>query len=382
MHSLLYISVSLVNSFLALKLLKSFRKYRQKKIPSNNILNLDELPSVSVLIPARNEQDAMKECLERVLSSNYPKMEIIVLDDNSVDNTSEEVKLYAHSGVRFVRGEEPPKGWLGRNYAYERLSDESSGDYLLFLSVDTKISRDTIMEMVSELKRSDSVMLSILPSRNDNYRASVLFSTLRYFLELIMSSRYHSPSSSSAWLINRRVLVDELGGLSKFRQAIMPEAEMANDLNNRTSELLDSPNHRYRFVIDEGKFGVNFEKRWSSQIQTEQRNFTLKIFKNAPMIFIVLPVLLVHLLPFTAVIYKIVCFQFDEIFFAYLVQTLLSMVIYGSYTSVVWSRGFWLGMILYPIIVFQELCIFMYSIYRRFFGKVIWRGREINFRKF
>ena len=70
MHSLLYISVSLVNSFLALKLLKSFRKYRQKKIPSNNILNLDELPSVSVLIPARNEQNAMKECLERVLSRN------------------------------------------------------------------------------------------------------------------------------------------------------------------------------------------------------------------------------------------------------------------------------------------------------------------------
>ena len=170
MLSLLYILVSLANSFLAYRLLRSFLKYRQKTISKNNF-KLDEMPSVSVLIPARNEQTAMTECLERVLSSSYPKMEIIVLDDNSVDNTSDRVKAFALSGVRFFRGEEPPEGWLGRNYAYERLSSEASGDYLLFLSVDTKISRDTINLITSFILNNKAKMLSILPSRNDNYRA-------------------------------------------------------------------------------------------------------------------------------------------------------------------------------------------------------------------
>lgn len=381
MLSLLYILVSLANSFLAYRLLRSFLKYRQKTISKNNF-KLDEMPSVSVLIPARNEQTAMTECLERVLSSSYPKMEIIVLDDNSVDNTSDRVKAFAHSGVRFIRGEEPPEGWLGRNYAYERLSSEASGDYLLFLSVDTKISRNTINLMASFILNNKAKMLSILPSRNDNYRASVLFSTLRYYLELILGRHSNPPSSSGAWMIERETLIDQLNGFTKYRQAIMPESEIAKTLNIEDGELFEVENPHYRFVIDEGKFGVNFEKKWSSQIQTEQRNFALRIFKNPSIILLILPFLTLHFLPFAIVTAKTVMNQFDTIFALYLLQVIFSVLIYGCYTSLVWSRGAWLGALLYPVIILQEICIFIYGIYRRFFGRMVWRGREIDFRKF
>src|SRR5690606_10627587 len=60
-----------------------------------------ELPTVSVCIPARNETNALEDCLRSMLANDYPKLEILVLDDCSQDRTAEVIKSFAHAGVRF-----------------------------------------------------------------------------------------------------------------------------------------------------------------------------------------------------------------------------------------------------------------------------------------
>jgi hypothetical protein len=68
-----------------------------------------ELPSVSVLIPARDETDALQVCLQSLIANDYPKLEIIVLDDCSINRrTPEIIRSFAHDGVRFVPGNIPP----------------------------------------------------------------------------------------------------------------------------------------------------------------------------------------------------------------------------------------------------------------------------------
>ncbi len=80
-----------------------------------------DLPTVSVLIPARNETVNLEECLSSLLLSDYPKLEIIVLDDCSVSkHTSDIIKNYAHAGVRFLAGNVPSNDWLAKNYAYQQ----------------------------------------------------------------------------------------------------------------------------------------------------------------------------------------------------------------------------------------------------------------------
>lgn len=351
--------------------------------PTNLALETDKSPSVSVLIPARNEQSAMRESLELVLANNYPRMEILVLDDNSVDNTSDEIRQFVHKGVRFVRGEEPPEGWLGRNYAYERLANESTGDYLLFLSVDTKISPNTIDRLVYFMQSQKADMVSVLPTRADNYRWSVLLSTLRYFLELVRAKHVRPPAASAAWMIRRDVLVDELGGLKKYRQAIAPESKIARTLNVEDGhDLFEVVLPRYRFVIDEQIFGVNFEKRWSSQVQTQQRNYALEIFRSPMVILIGFIIFLVNIAPFGVIGMKLIIGQFDLVSLVFAIQLAISTLTYAAYASLVWTRGALLSIVLYPIIIMQEFLIFLTSIHRRFFGKLVWRGREIRFRDF
>src|SRR5690606_8106890 len=102
----------------AVRLRQALRRFSSKTTMTKATI-IDDMPSVSVCIPARNEAHAMTDCLEHVLRSNYPKIEVIVLDDLSGDKTSSLIKAFAHDGVRFVEGEPLPDGWLGKNHALE-----------------------------------------------------------------------------------------------------------------------------------------------------------------------------------------------------------------------------------------------------------------------
>src|SRR6202042_3117366 len=72
-----------------------------------------ELPTLTVAIPARNETDDLEACLRSLVSCNYPKLEILVLDDCSQErHTPEIIRSFAHDGVQFIAGEVPEARWL------------------------------------------------------------------------------------------------------------------------------------------------------------------------------------------------------------------------------------------------------------------------------
>ena len=109
------LSASAVAIYQLFKASRLFITHTRPKVEST------ALPSVTVCIPARNEDHALTDCLHKVLASDYEKLEIIVVDDNSVDNTSVLIKSFAHAGVRFVAGSELPEGWLGKNHSLQML---------------------------------------------------------------------------------------------------------------------------------------------------------------------------------------------------------------------------------------------------------------------
>ena len=97
-------------------------------------------PRVSVLIPARNEEANIKNCITSLIQQDYPDLEILVLDDQSTDNTwshLEQMKKL-HSSIRALKGDHPPPpGWNGKSYACHRLAEQATGDWLLFTDADT-----------------------------------------------------------------------------------------------------------------------------------------------------------------------------------------------------------------------------------------------------
>lgn len=98
-----------------------------------------DLPLISVLIPARNEEEDIVPCLESLRQQDYPNYEILVLDDNSTDRTAERVAEVAAADprIRLLRGQPLPQGWAGKPYACHQLAAEAKGSWLLFTDADT-----------------------------------------------------------------------------------------------------------------------------------------------------------------------------------------------------------------------------------------------------
>lgn len=329
---------------------------------------LEELPSVSICVPARNEKHAMTQCLERLLASTYPKIEIIVHDDESGDETSVLIKSFAHEGVRFVEGKPLPEGWLGKNNALNSLLDESSGTYVLFMDVDTLVEPDTIGQLVSYAQGEQAAMVSVLPARFDGYRASVIFGTLRYFWELVKHTKKNPAASSSAWMINRRRFMKDYQDFTKFKNRIQPESDIA-----KAYSLSDE----YRFLISTKLLGLGYEKHWRSQIDTSIRlmyplyGFTLTRAAGTSIFLLLLNIPLFSLLTGIAI------YDLQLIIISMTVH-LFAIIFFALYLYRVRSRGWLLGSIVWPYLVAQELVVYIMSIIAYRTNSVTWKGRPVE----
>ena len=87
---------------------------------------------VSVLIPARNEETKIGLSLAALVLQRYTPMEILVLDDDSGDNTLEIIRSFEQRDhrIRVIQGKELPDGWIGKNWACHQLFNEAKGDYI------------------------------------------------------------------------------------------------------------------------------------------------------------------------------------------------------------------------------------------------------------
>lgn len=135
------------------------QKIKKSLTPSNE--------HISVLIPARNEEQNIHLLLSDLQNNNHNNLEIIVFDDQSTDNTANIVKEFAREDkrIKLIHSDGLPSGWLGKNHACYQLAQHAKGSYYLFLDADVRIHGDIIQDAVSDLKRYKLGLLSIFPTQ-------------------------------------------------------------------------------------------------------------------------------------------------------------------------------------------------------------------------
>lgn len=331
---------------------------------------LDELPTVSVCIPVRNEDRAMTECLQSVLSSNYPKLEVIVLDDQSRDDTPALIRSFAQDGVRFVEGGSLPSGWVGKNHALEMLMQEASGEYILYLDIGTRLSPDSIEQLVAYARQENAAMLSVLPRRVGERTVDVAFSTLRYFWE-VMFHRGESPATASAaWMIDREVLSGELSGFSGVKERIQPESHFSSKL------MRDG---RYRFLLGTDELGITNGKSIKGQRATSIRLLFPLLGAKASHSIIAILDLLIMAGPLWVILSGFVM-GFG------LMQALAGLVwlaagfTYFSFSALVWRQHAWLAFVVWPLVLIQEAILIALSTLGYIRGAIMWKGRTVKAR--
>lgn len=220
--------------FIVLWNLWVFRKRKYKSIPEN------DLPSVSVLIPARNEERNIQKCVESLLSQDYKNFEVIVLNDNSEDSTLEilnEIKN-KYSNLRVINGKPLERGWTGKNYACHQLYQESKNEYLLFTDADTVHYENSILNSVTRAINRKADLYSLIPEMTlKGFAERIIMPGIHYtsftLLPYYLAETLKSPAFAMGvgpFMLFKREVYKEIGGHELFKSDIVEDVRLAKNV--------------------------------------------------------------------------------------------------------------------------------------------------------
>jgi len=122
-------------------------------------------PSVTIVIPAKDEAAALASCLDRVLAQTYPDLSVIVVDDRSEDDTATIAQAIAQTDprVRVLKIADRPTNWVGKSYALWQGSRLTTSQWLLFIDVDCELEPEAVKTAVAEATQRNVQMLTLWP---------------------------------------------------------------------------------------------------------------------------------------------------------------------------------------------------------------------------
>ena len=159
---------------------------RSLKTPRSDSKIPEPAPLVSVLIPARDEEANIRACLESLQKQDYPNFEVLVLDDNSVDNTAGIVARMAAEDKRIelVTGEPLPEDWAGKPFACYQLARKARGSWLLFVDADTTHAPHMLRSVLALALKLKTSMLSGFPRQLASSLPQKVVIPVMYFIIL------------------------------------------------------------------------------------------------------------------------------------------------------------------------------------------------------
>lgn len=196
--------------------LSADREFRAMARPAN----LDDFPLVTIVVPARNEEHNIGSCLESLLALDYPRFEILVVDDHSTDRTAEIVRetiggRALTKDMRLILCDDDPGGreaaWIcGKSHALWRGAQEAKGAWILFVDADTRQKPDTLWRALALARRHDLGALSltgvsVIPGIWGEVLEAVVYPAI--FLA-ISWRRVNDPDDPAAWMNGQFVLYE------------------------------------------------------------------------------------------------------------------------------------------------------------------------------
>lgn len=186
------------------------REFRIPRVPAQSA-GLPKDPSkVSIIVPARNEAAHIEACVRSLLAQDYPRFEVIVVDDGSDDGTG---AILARLGkdeprLRVIRGTALPPGWMGKVHAIDQAYRVSAGDWLLFTDADTRHAPQLLSGVMGLLEHSEaSFATAIGRQRHPDWGVYLANLGVFTYISLVTDRRRFRDPRSPQSLVNGQYLI-------------------------------------------------------------------------------------------------------------------------------------------------------------------------------
>jgi chlorobactene glucosyltransferase len=214
-------------------------------------------PHVTILVPAKDEGERIRVCLESVLKQDYPNFSVIAVDDRSTDETGREMDALAaqHPNMRVVHVTDLPRNWLGKCHALwsgTKLANGLDGkpsEWLLFVDSDVTIAPNALSSALSISHARNYDMLTVLTALEcysfwERLVLPVAAAAWSIIYTISMTNNDNRPDVAAAngqFILMRRSVYDSIGGHEAVRTDICEDVELAR--------LLKSKKHSVRFFM-------------------------------------------------------------------------------------------------------------------------------------
>jgi glycosyltransferase involved in cell wall biosynthesis len=208
-----------------------------------------EHPQVSVIIPARNEEACLADCLQSLASQTGASFEMIVVDDHSTDRTREIAESFP--GVRVVAAAPLPAGWTGKNNAVTTGASEAHGHWLLFTDADTVHLPGSLVRALKEAEQNRAELLSYSPEQIavtfwEMATLPVIFAELakRYSPSKVSDPSNPIAAANGQYILIRRDTYDAVGGHAAIAGNILEDVALARAVKTSGRKI------RFRYAAD------------------------------------------------------------------------------------------------------------------------------------
>jgi len=198
-------------------------------------------PRVSIIVPARNEQDSIEQALRSLLALDYDNYEVIAVNDRSTDRTGAIMENVATGStkLRVIHHQELPTGWLGKPHAMWTAASQASGEWLLFTDADVMFKPESVRRALAyaEAEPADHVVLfpRMIMKRPGEYMMIAFFQTMFMFGH--RPWKVADPSTDDhmgvgAFNLVRRRVYDAVGTYEALRMEVLDDMKLGKVVKN------------------------------------------------------------------------------------------------------------------------------------------------------
>ncbi len=218
--------------FTAVTVFNAIYLRRSRKIsPENNG------PLVSVILPARNEENNIGPCLDCLLEQSYLNLEIFVVDDNSEDGTRAIAARYAsdYPRVNLIKGKLVPRGWNGKQFTCHQAVEKTRGELLFMTDADVRHGPESIAFAVANLQRKRAGFLSgYLRQELGSFGESLVVPMTYIMTSLLLPVPLLTSRFLSSWgfgigqyILVKKEALEEIGGYESLKDSLVEDMAMA-----------------------------------------------------------------------------------------------------------------------------------------------------------
>lgn len=204
-------------------------------------------PTLSVIIPARNESASLPVTLPSWLEQDYPESEIILVDDESSDGTAEcaqGILARTNHMMRILNGTPPPPGGTGKLWALEQGVRTSSGEWLLFTDADIRHNSNLWRGLVAKAQVEQRELVSLMALLDtEGFWARLLIPAFVYFFHFlypfgkIQDMRSGTSAAAGGCILVSRQALNRIGGIESYRDAWIDDIALAKRIKRAGMSL-------------------------------------------------------------------------------------------------------------------------------------------------